>query len=490
MVIRNNDKECIILRITVKYLFLLTLILSFMEIGYSIPQFAKKYGVSCITCHAAVPKLNAFGDAFRRNGFQVPGTMDPTPVWQQEALALSGMPHPMYMRKNMKNNMLVSTTSGIPSGKTLSVDTFNSAFELFSGGTAGDHLSYLAFLTIHVDPEISAGGEEASDDHDGSSGGGSSVASIGTHIETEFHQFFITYNNLFSKSNTGKMNLRMGFFHLDVPFVSLRKLTSEMSPNLVYHVSPVAGGFNLSKRQLGVSAFGGLGSMRLRLDYEVALVNGTNNLLDTNEDKDLFVRAALNRNDRLRIGALYYKGNQNIGGGSNLSVRKDNFTRFGFDATYNLPRGASVFAQWLKGDDDEIDWRIPGKQPFEFTGGFVGAEFPLSVLSPDNRFLRKIWLVGKYDYVDVSKQIELTDPMMNKMLLTNTGNEKRINMYTATLRYYFQPNVIMVLETGKQDNLIGYPPLDDMTDGEASGAAGRVLNVDADWIMAMFVLAF
>ena len=80
--------------------------------------------------------------------------------------------------------------------------------------------------------------------------------------------------------------------------------------------------------------------------------------------------------------------------------------------------------------------------------------------------------------------------MMNKMLLTNTGNEKRINMYTATLRYYFQPNVIMVLETGKQDNLIGYPPLDDMTDGEASGAAGRVLNVDADWIMMMFVLAF
>jgi len=478
------------LRRAVKYLIVSTFILSFVEIGYSIPQFAKKYGVSCFTCHVAVPKLNAFGEAFRRNGFQLPGTMDPTPVWQQDALPLSGMPHPMFMRKNMKNNMLVPTTNGIPSGKTLSVDTFNSAFELFSGGTAGDHLSYLAFLEIHVDADISAGGEEETDDHHGSTGGGSSVASIGTHLDVEFHQFFIMYNNLFSKSNTGKMNLRMGFFHLDVPFVSLRKLTSEMSPNLVYHVSPVAGGFNLSKRQLGVSAFGGLGSMRLRLDYEIAFVNGTNNLLDTNEDKDLFVRAAISRNDRLRIGMLYYKGNQNIGGGSNLSVRKDNFTRFGFDATYNLPRGASVFAQWLKGDDDEIDWKIPGNQPFEFTGGFVGAEFPLSVISPDNRFLRKIWFAGKFDYVDVGKQIEINDPMMNKMFLTNTGNEKRINMYTATLRYYFQPNVIMVLETGKQDNMIGYPPLDDMTGGEASGAAGRVLNVDADWVMAMFVLAF
>lgn len=490
MVISIIRGEGIVLKIAIKYLLVSTFILSFTEFGYSIPQFAKKYGVSCFTCHVAVPKLNAFGEAFRRNGFQLPGTMDPTPVWQQETLPLSGMPHPMYMRRNMKNNMLVPTTNGIPSGKTLSVDTFNSAFELFSAGTAGAHLSYLAFLEIHVDPEISAGGDEPADDHGGSSGGGSSVASIETHLDVEFHQFFVTYNNLFSKSNTGKMNLRLGFFHLDVPFVSLRKLTSEMSPNLVYHVSPVAGGFNLSKRQLGVSAFGGLGSMRLRLDYEVALVNGTNNLLDTNEDKDLFVRAAINRNDRLRLGALFYSGNQNIGGGSNLSVRKDNFTRFGFDATYNLPRGASVFAQWLKGEDDDIDWRIPGNQPFEFTGGFVGVEFPLAVLSPDNRFLRKIWLAGKYDYVDVAKQIEISDPMMNNMFLNNTGNEKRINMYTATLRYYFQPNVFMVLETGKQDNLIGYPPLDDITDGQASGAAGRVLNVDADWVMAMFVLAF
>lgn len=473
-----------------KYLLTSLVFFSFIDSGFSIPQFAKKYGVSCFTCHAAVPKLNAFGEAFRRNGFQAPGTMDPTPVWQQDVLPLSGMPHPMFMRKNVTNNMAVATTTGIPSGKTLSIDTFNNAFELFSGGTAGDHLSYLAFLELHIDPDITAGGEEEEDGHGGSTGGGSSVASIGTHLDWEFHQFFITYNNLFSNSNTGKLNVRLGFFHLDVPFVSLRKMTSEMSPNLVYSLSPVAGGFNLNMRQLGVSAYGGLGSMRLRLDYEVAFVNGTNNLLDTNEDKDLFFRAAINRNDRLRVGALYYKGRQNIGGGSNLSVRADNFTRLGFDLKYDFPRGLSVFGQWLRGKDDDIDWRIFGDQPFEFSGGFAGVEFPFSVLSPDNRFLRKIWFSGKYDIVNVDKQIELDDPMMNQMLLSNTGDQNSIKMYTATLRYYFQPNVIMILETGIQDNLIGYPPLDDMTEGEASGAAGRVLDVDANWFMAMFVLAF
>ena len=478
------------MRKAIKYLLVSTFILSFVEIGYSIPQFAKKYGVTCFTCHATVPKLNAFGHAFRRNGFQLPGTMDPTPVWQQEVLPLSGMPHPMYMRRNITNNMLTSTTNGIPSGKTLHVDTFNSAFELYSGGTAGDHLSYLAFLTIHVDPEIEAGGEEGGDDHGDSGSSGSNVASIGTHLGTEFHQFFIVYNNLFSNSNTGKMNVRLGFFHLDLPFMRLRKLTTEMSPNLVYNVMPVNGGFNLDRRQLGVSAFGGLGSMKLRLDYEVAIVNGTNNLLDTNEDKDLFIRAAINRNDRLRVGMLYYKGNQNIGGGSNLSVTIDSFTRFGYDVTYNLPRGASVFGQWLEGKDDDIDWVISGDQPFEFTGGFIGTEFPLSVFSPQNRLLRKIWLAGKYDFVNVSKQIVTGDMMVDNMLATNTGNQNEIKMYTATLRYYFQPNVFLIVEKGFQDNLIGYPPLDDMTDGAASGAAGRVLDVDADWFMLMFVLAF
>jgi len=38
----------------------------------AIPAFARKYGTSCSTCHVAFPKLNDFGEAFRRNAFQVP----------------------------------------------------------------------------------------------------------------------------------------------------------------------------------------------------------------------------------------------------------------------------------------------------------------------------------------------------------------------------------------------------------------------------------
>ncbi len=47
------------------------------EEAYSIPAFARKYKTSCATCHNGFPKLNAFGEAFRRNGYQFPGGTDP-----------------------------------------------------------------------------------------------------------------------------------------------------------------------------------------------------------------------------------------------------------------------------------------------------------------------------------------------------------------------------------------------------------------------------
>ena len=39
----------------------------------AVPVFAERYNLSCTACHTAVPELNAFGNAFRRNGFVLPG---------------------------------------------------------------------------------------------------------------------------------------------------------------------------------------------------------------------------------------------------------------------------------------------------------------------------------------------------------------------------------------------------------------------------------
>jgi hypothetical protein len=46
------------------------------EQGYGVPAFARKYKTSCQTCHNGFPKLNSFGEAFRRNAYQFPGGTD------------------------------------------------------------------------------------------------------------------------------------------------------------------------------------------------------------------------------------------------------------------------------------------------------------------------------------------------------------------------------------------------------------------------------
>jgi hypothetical protein len=58
-------------------LLVATLFVLGAEPAYSIPAFARKYKTSCATCHNGFPKLNAFGEAFRRNGYQFPAGTDP-----------------------------------------------------------------------------------------------------------------------------------------------------------------------------------------------------------------------------------------------------------------------------------------------------------------------------------------------------------------------------------------------------------------------------
>src|ERR1051325_4819390 len=57
----------------------------------ALPAFARRFNLACGACHSAVPRLNAFGEAFHENGFKPPGTMwTPLPATLPEA-TLPGM---------------------------------------------------------------------------------------------------------------------------------------------------------------------------------------------------------------------------------------------------------------------------------------------------------------------------------------------------------------------------------------------------------------
>lgn len=42
----------------------------------AVPNFARKYELSCNVCHTRIPRLNSFGQRFQENGYQLPGTED------------------------------------------------------------------------------------------------------------------------------------------------------------------------------------------------------------------------------------------------------------------------------------------------------------------------------------------------------------------------------------------------------------------------------
>ena len=63
------------------------LLVGFPRDARALPAFARRFNLACGACHSAVPRLNAFGEAFHENGFKPPGTMEaPLPATWQEAV--------------------------------------------------------------------------------------------------------------------------------------------------------------------------------------------------------------------------------------------------------------------------------------------------------------------------------------------------------------------------------------------------------------------
>src|SRR6266581_4847114 len=62
-------------------------LLSTSTSAHALPAFARRFNLACGACHSAVPRLNAFGEAFHENGFKPPGTLwTPLPATLPEAI--------------------------------------------------------------------------------------------------------------------------------------------------------------------------------------------------------------------------------------------------------------------------------------------------------------------------------------------------------------------------------------------------------------------
>lgn len=118
----------------------------------AIPPFARKYGTSCETCHTVYPKLNAFGEAFRRRGFRFPG-VDSDAV-KQDAVPLGQEAHKQVFPGAVWPGLLPGST---PLG--LSVDGQVVAHpDVRSGGGQADDGAPISLRDLVGEAHLWAGG--------------------------------------------------------------------------------------------------------------------------------------------------------------------------------------------------------------------------------------------------------------------------------------------------------------------------------------------
>ncbi len=127
----------------------------------AIPSFARKYETSCMTCHIAPPKLNAFGQAFRNNGYRM--SENDEDLVKQEPVALGS---PGWKRVFPKGVWPADIPGGtmlgfiVEAGYGYEPDgTVNNEFDgieeigLLLGGTVGESMSFFGDVDLFVEGE-------------------------------------------------------------------------------------------------------------------------------------------------------------------------------------------------------------------------------------------------------------------------------------------------------------------------------------------------
>ncbi len=309
----------------------LLILFSSVQNGRAIPAFARKYNTSCSTCHYAFPMLNAFGKAFKENGYRFPGGQDPDMVKEQPISLGAEAYKKVWPAAIWPSDMAGTVPLSIrPVGqihydnsvqdKKTSYFQVPSSISLLFAGTFNTKLSYFGALELEGQSGLS-------------------------------YFFGISYKLLPS------VNLRLGSVGFDNVSNQNRPLGIQdynvavlNNQTGTWSIDGGAGG--------GLELWGGLDGPGGKggFTYSVGLGNGQNDLqnFDLNKQKDYFARLTYKFGGMGEMGATagqatsvstYYKDNSfRIGGfaysGAELSdsLKNENFAVFGGDIDWWFDR--------------------------------------------------------------------------------------------------------------------------------------------------------
>ena len=362
---------------------LLTFLLA-PEEAQAIPAFARKYNTNCMDCHTAPPMLNAFGQRFLENGYQLPGTEDGGSTGKKKLGDLNLDDVSQYVGFRLVGNAVRSwgfnkqnpagADAGVVENKT--EFTFPRNFVLFAGGTVAKNVGFM----VELGHPVGAGGAEV-------------------------ERGFVTFNNLGSHNLA---HLRVGKFDPNTfsSYATVRQQLGDvggsqkggcaafspcafnrvgLAPSAfatkfygLYdrsgnYLSPFAASLYNSGHETGVDVHGRpFGDWFL---YQVGVVNGANEHLgDSNKGKDVYgmVRFDYAKSNYFSasMSGFVYQGNSN----AKVWTQEDvNWNRYGLSAraTYMM---VDVYAAYSIDKINKTPTGVAGLFDSTATGLTIGAD--------------------------------------------------------------------------------------------------------------------
>jgi len=299
-------------------LILMFVLLIFQESANAIPAFARKYSMSCQTCHSPFPKLKPYGDEFARNGFTLADKDAPRyflDTGDERLSLIRDLPLAIRLEGYMTYNLEQSEKLDFSAPYIL---------KFLSGGALTSNISYYFYFFFSEKGEI-VGVEDA----------------------------FLMFNNLFDED----LDLYVGQFQVSDPLFK-RELRLTFEDYHIYGAKPGYAKADLVYDRGVMVTY----NMKTETSLTLEILNGNGigkannfNIFDDDKYKNFFGRISQNVAEGIRVGAFGYFGKEDLE--DNFSRKFTNsFSMWGPDVTLNLKDKLELNFQYAQRKDDKADF--------------------------------------------------------------------------------------------------------------------------------------
>ncbi|NUN68615.1 MAG: hypothetical protein HUU02_02780 [Bacteroidetes bacterium] len=253
--------------------FLTICFICFSQNSEAIPAFARKYDMSCQTCHSPAPKLKAYGEEFAGNGFRLADKENPRffrETGDDQLQLMRELPLALRVEGYARWQPQTNHRADMQAPYLL---------KLLSGGQIAKDVSYYFYFFFGERGSV-AGLEDA----------------------------FVMFNNVWGSD----ADVYIGQFQVSDPLFK-RELRLTLEDYQIYKTAPGNSALDLTYDRGIMVTY----SLPTNTDLTVELLNGSGigaadamRNFDTDLYKNLFVRASQDVTEGIRIGGFAYLGNE------------------------------------------------------------------------------------------------------------------------------------------------------------------------------------